>query len=94
VDEAKHEAALGVHRSGQDAGPRGKRLGRVWSAVRSGYSAREWTWGSGNLVLILGYLCDIGLSCMYLCPDVFHGLVVSRVVSLSSCTKCHVALIM
>jgi hypothetical protein len=45
-------------------------------------------------LLILGYLCDIGLSCMYLCSDVFDGLVVSRVVSLSSCTKCHVALIM
>jgi hypothetical protein len=45
-------------------------------------------------VLILGYLFDIGLSCMYLCSDVFPGLVVSRVVSFSSCTKCHVALIM
>jgi hypothetical protein len=44
--------------------------------------------------LMLGYLCDIGLSLMYLCSDVFPGLVVSRVVSLSSCTKCHVALIM
>jgi hypothetical protein len=33
-------------------------------------------------------------SLMYLCSDVFHGLIVSRVVSLSSCTKCHVALIM
>jgi hypothetical protein len=33
-------------------------------------------------------------SLMYLCSDVFPGLVVSRVVSVSSCTKCHVALIM
>jgi hypothetical protein len=33
-------------------------------------------------------------SLMYLCSDVFHGLIVSCVVSLSSCTKCHVALIM
>jgi hypothetical protein len=31
---------------------------------------------------------------MYLCSDVFDGLVVSHVVFLSSCTKCHVALIM
>jgi hypothetical protein len=31
---------------------------------------------------------------MYLCSDVFHGLIVSRVVSLSSCTKLHVVLIM
>jgi hypothetical protein len=31
---------------------------------------------------------------MYLCSDLFHGLVVSRVVFLSSCIKCHVALIM
>jgi hypothetical protein len=45
-------------------------------------------------LLILGYLCDIGLSLMYLCFDVSHGLVVSRVVFLPSCTKCHVALIM
>jgi transposase InsO family protein len=45
-------------------------------------------------VLIQGYLCDIELSLMYLCSDLFHGLVVSRVVFLPSCTKCHVALIM
>jgi hypothetical protein len=31
---------------------------------------------------------------MYLCSNVFDGLVVSRAVFLSSCTKCHVALIM
>jgi hypothetical protein len=31
---------------------------------------------------------------MYLCSDVFNGLVRSRVVFLSFCTKCHVALIM
>jgi hypothetical protein len=31
---------------------------------------------------------------MYLCSDVFDGLVVSRDVSVSSCTKCHVVLIM
>jgi hypothetical protein len=31
---------------------------------------------------------------MYLCSDVFHGLVVLHVVFLSFCTKCHVVLIM
>jgi hypothetical protein len=45
------------------------------------------------IVLILGYLVTLD-SLMYLCSDVFPGLVVSHVVSLSSCTKCHVALIM
>jgi hypothetical protein len=59
-------------------------------------SAREKAAGNiyVHLLLIQGYLCDIGLSLMYICSDVFHGLVVSRVVSVSSCTKCHVALIM
>jgi hypothetical protein len=47
----------------------------------------------GGELLILCYLMTLD-SLMYLCPDVFDGLVVSCVVSLSSCTKCHVALIM
>jgi hypothetical protein len=47
----------------------------------------------GRELLILWYLMTLD-SPMYLCSDVFDGLVVSHVVSLSSCTKCHVALIM
>jgi hypothetical protein len=70
------------------------------AALLQPQQAQAQEWGLGNdwlelqSVLILGYLCDIGLSLMYLCSDVFDGLVVSCVVSLSSCTKCHVALIM
>jgi hypothetical protein len=45
VDGMRRGAAPDVHRSGRGAGPRGERLGRVRSAVRSGYSAGEGTWG-------------------------------------------------
>jgi hypothetical protein len=49
VDEPGRGVALCIHRSGRNAGPRGERLGRVWSAVWSGYGAGEGTWGSGSL---------------------------------------------
>jgi hypothetical protein len=42
-------AAPGVRGSSQGAGPRGERLGRVRSAVWSGYGAGEGTWGSRSL---------------------------------------------
>jgi hypothetical protein len=45
-------------------------------------------------VLKLGYLCDIGLSCMYLCFDVDLCLESVTCCFLPSCTKCHVAHIM
>jgi hypothetical protein len=49
MNEAGRGAAPSVRRSGWDAGPRGERLGRVQSAVWSGYGAGEGTWESGSL---------------------------------------------
>jgi hypothetical protein len=49
MDEAECGAAPGVHRSGQEACPRGERLEASGSTVWSGYSARERMWGSGSL---------------------------------------------
>jgi hypothetical protein len=45
VNEAGCGTAPGVCRSSQGKYPIGERLGRVRSTVRSGYSAREGTWG-------------------------------------------------
>jgi hypothetical protein len=49
MDEMGCGAALGVRGSGRGVCPRGERLERVRSAVRSGYGAGEGTWGSGSL---------------------------------------------
>jgi hypothetical protein len=45
MDEAGRGAAPGVHRSGQDAGPRGGRLEASRSVLWRRYSAREGMWG-------------------------------------------------
>jgi hypothetical protein len=49
VEERRRGAAPSVRRSGWDAGPRGERLGQVWSVVWSGYGARKGMWVSGSL---------------------------------------------
>jgi hypothetical protein len=43
MDGTGREAAPGVHKSGWNGDPRGKRLGQVQSAVWGGYGAREGT---------------------------------------------------
>jgi hypothetical protein len=49
VEGTRRGAALGVRRSGQNVGPRGKRLEVSQSTVRRRYSAGGGSWGSGSL---------------------------------------------